>query len=117
MSQLWHKTASEDESRAFSECFWQKHRADIESGQFWAERINTLKHLPIERLKLALENLPLPAAFRKAAVATRAIIRAKRKVDEQYDQELAQNVRLQRDGADARRRTKITLILLHRSWL
>ncbi len=88
MSQPWHKTSSAGESKAFSEDFWLKHRADIESGTFWADRIKTLKDAPLERLKLALDNLPLPAAFREAAVATRSIIRAKRKADEQYDREL-----------------------------
>lgn len=88
MSQPWHKTSSAGESKAFSEGFWQQHRADIESGTFWADRIKTLKDLPVERLKLALDNLPLPGAFREAAVATRSIIRAKRKANEQYEQEL-----------------------------
>ena len=88
MSQPWHKTSSVGESKAFSEGFWLKHISDIETGIFWADRTQTLKDVPLERLKLALANLPLPAAFREAAVATRTIIRLKRKVEEQYDQEL-----------------------------
>lgn len=88
MSQPWHKTSSVSESRAFAEGFWLKHGADIGNGTFWADRIRTLKDVPLERLQLALDNLPLPAAFREAAVATRAIIRAKRKAEVQYDQEL-----------------------------
>ncbi len=88
MSQPWHKTINAADSKAFSEGFWLKHRVDIESGTFWADRIKTLKEAPLERLKLALDNLPLPAAFREAAVATRSIIRAKRKAEEQFDREL-----------------------------
>jgi hypothetical protein len=43
---------------------------------------------PDERLRIALENLPLPAAFREAAIALRQIIREKRKVKESDDEEL-----------------------------
>ena len=146
MSQPWHKTSSAGESKAFSEGFWQQHRADIESGTFWADRIKTLKDLPVERLKLALDNLPLPGAFREAAVATRSIIRAKRKANEQYEQELqvlywlfseepgpmaiklgtppplTYSLRtrcpgLQRDGACARRGAESAPFLLRRSRL
>lgn len=37
---------------------------------------------------MALQNLPLPAAFREAAIATRQIIRAKRKAKTDYSEQL-----------------------------
>ncbi len=50
------------------------------SGEFWADRIASLRNDPERRLLLALDNLPLPAAFREAAVAVRALVRAKKKL-------------------------------------
>lgn len=88
MSQPWHKTSSTKETKSFSEDFWKKHSAEIRSEEFWADRIRSLKDNPVERLRLAIENLPLPGAFREAAVATRAIIREKRKADGNHEQEL-----------------------------
>ena len=88
MSQPWHKTSKAKQAKSFSEDFWAAHREKIQSGDFWADEIKNLKDRPVDRLKMAIDNLPLPAAFREAAVATRAIIRSKRKSKEGYDQEL-----------------------------
>jgi hypothetical protein len=63
-------------------------RADLDAGEFWADRIKDYRGDPAERLALALKNLPLPAAFREAAIAVRALIRTKRKADEPFDEEL-----------------------------
>lgn len=52
-------------------------RAQAKSGDFWANRKFGGDHLG--RLKNAMENLPLPAAFREAMIALRAIIRQLRK--------------------------------------
>lgn len=48
-------------------------------GIFWADHIKTLKDNPKERLKYALKMKPLPAAFREAAIAYRALIKQSKK--------------------------------------
>lgn len=89
MSNSWHTTQNDDEAEKHAEDFWNSHRAELEAGEFWADRIKKLRGEPVKRLNLALENLPLPASFREAAVATRALIREKRKAKENHDEELA----------------------------
>lgn len=89
MTEAWHKTKSDEEAKARSADFWSRHAAELRDGQFWADRIKQLKGEPLKGLHLALENLPLPASFREAALATRALIREKRKSNEKYDEELA----------------------------
>jgi len=51
--------------------------ATVPPGVFWADDIETLKHDPEVRLAAAQVYLPLPAAFREAATALRALIRAR----------------------------------------
>lgn len=63
-----------------------KIRTQIENNDFWADRS---KKLPFpERLALAVEHLPLPGAFRDAAISVRGIIREKHKNDVDYTREL-----------------------------
>lgn len=88
MTQPWHKISDDLGARIFSKNFWERHRAAIQSGEFWADKIKHLRNQPVARLQLALENLPLPAAFREGAIALRSIIRDRRKVNESYEQEL-----------------------------
>ncbi len=66
-----------------------RHRAQIKAGAFWADEIKKLHDKPAKRLELALENLPLPRAFREAAIATRGLIRIKKKANENYGEELS----------------------------
>ena len=89
MSDTWHKTACCEEAKARSVDFWNRHAADLHAGNFWADRIKQLRDEPVKRLRLALDNLPLPASFREAAVALRTLIRRKKRVGEKYDEELA----------------------------
>ncbi len=89
MSKSWHETQNDDEAEKHASDFWSRHRAELDAGEFWADRIKKLRGEPVKRLKLALENMPLPASFREAAVAVRALIREKRKAKENYDEELA----------------------------
>lgn len=49
--------------------------ASVQNGTFWADRIKTQRGDPRARLATALENLPLPAAFREGCVAARMLIR------------------------------------------
>lgn len=88
MTIRWHKTESSTETDAFSSDFWQCHKDALASGEFWADRIKALRGEPAKRLRLAIDNLPLPAAFREAAVATRALIREKRKLKGSFEDEL-----------------------------
>ena len=65
-----------------------------EGGEFWSEGIARLKDDPPARLAMAMRHLPLPAAFREASIALRAMIRAKRKAKLPYEDELRQLHRL-----------------------
>lgn len=64
-------------------------REDLDAGTFWADRIKGYRTDAQARLKLALENLPLPAAFKEASVGLRTLIRVKRKEKQTYQEELA----------------------------
>lgn len=52
--------------------------------KFWADRIKELKHDPEARLRMALQYLPLPAAFREAAISIRALVRQRRGTGEDH---------------------------------
>lgn len=73
----WLDTTSINQSQDFSAEFWVNLRNDINDGSFWAQKIKALHKQPIKRLELALQNLPLPAAFREAMIAIRSLIREK----------------------------------------
>ena len=88
MTLRWLTTENSLETDAFSVEFWQLHRDAIASGEFWVDRIALLRTDPEKRLQRALENLPLPGAFREAAVAVRPLIRAKRKLRVDFKEEL-----------------------------
>jgi len=60
------------------------------AGEFWADNINKYKDDPEKRYALAMDQLPLPAGFREAAIALRALIRNKRKAKEDCETELKQ---------------------------
>jgi len=75
----WLDLHDDDDAQARRQDFWAQLTGDQRTGEFWADRIKTLRGRPAERLALALKNLPLPGAFREAAIATRALIRSKRK--------------------------------------
>ena len=53
--------------------------AFVPEGVFWAEHVKTIRDKPPARLLCALQHRPLPAAYREAAVALRAMIRGRRK--------------------------------------
>jgi hypothetical protein len=89
MNDSWHKTETDLGAEKHSGDFWSRHRDELQSGEFWGDRIKKLRGEPAKRLAVALENMPLPVSFREAAVATRALIRDKRKQKNSYDEELA----------------------------
>lgn len=88
MTKPWHETEFDEEAMDFSSGFWATHRDNLDVEEFWADRIKKYRGEPVERLRIAVENLPLPAAFREAAVATRALIREKRKLGQDYEEGL-----------------------------
>ena len=89
MSESWHKTETDLDAAEHAGDFWSRHSHELQEGEFWVDRIKKLRGEPVKRLSLALENMPLPASFREAAIATRALIRDKRKQKLDYDEELA----------------------------
>jgi hypothetical protein len=89
MSESWHKTETDLDAEKHAFDFWSRHRDELQSGEFWADRIKELRGEPVKRLAVALENMPLPASFREAAIATRALIRDKKKQKASHDEELA----------------------------
>ena len=64
------------------------HHKQIESGEFWFDIIKTVRNDNAKRLKMALKELPLPAAFDESAKAIRSIIRDKKKQNISFDDEL-----------------------------
>jgi hypothetical protein len=89
MTESWHKTETDLDAEEHALDFWSRHRDELQTGEFWADRIKKLRGEPEKRLALAIANLPLPASFREAAIASRALIRDKRKQKIKYDEELA----------------------------
>lgn len=89
MNQSWYKAENDNEAEKHKSDFWSRHRDELQAGEFWADRIKKLRGEPVKRLSLAMENLPLPASFKEAAIATRALIREKRKQKADYSEELA----------------------------
>lgn len=69
--------------RAGGEGLYEGHR-------FWADAIKDTYDDPRRRLEMATRNLPLPAAFREAAIALRAIIRNRRKLAKPFEKDLAE---------------------------
>lgn len=84
----WLDTPDHQDTSANSAVFWATHRAALQDGSFWADRITRFRDQPIERLNIAIENLPLPAAFREAAVAIRALARERIGRKEDFTDEL-----------------------------
>ena len=88
MSDRWLHSQSDEQAASRVEQFWSAMRDDLKASVFWADEIKKHRDEPGKRLQMAMDKLPLPAAFREAAVAIRAIIRKKRKAKEPYDNEL-----------------------------
>lgn len=85
----WLDTSSANQTQGNSIEFWEKLRADMNEGLFWADRIKELRDEPTQRLQLALQNLPLPAAFREAIIAVRALVREKLSKNSKFADEVA----------------------------
>lgn len=51
----------------------------LEGGEFWADAIKKLRENPKERLHMAERNLPVPVAWKEAAISLRALIKLEEK--------------------------------------
>lgn len=89
MTSPWLSGTSSQDADAFSDSFWRQNRESLSRGQFWSDRIKDLRNQPLDRLRLAIENFPLPGAFREAAVAVRSLIKDKKKTGAPFLEELA----------------------------
>lgn len=85
----WLKTTTLEESARRSGEFWVSMRKESDAGEFWADRIKAYQNEPQERLRLAMEQLPLPGAFAHAAIALRAMIRGLKKAGHDFEEQLA----------------------------
>jgi hypothetical protein len=105
---LWTETSSQEEANDRYGRMWGTTFTPTDTGwegkvtgeglyegeQFWADAIKEARADPAAGLAMAKKHLPLPAAFREAAIALRAMIRAKRKDDQAIEIELGELHRL-----------------------
>lgn len=89
MGRKWIDTVGPEDAEDRLEGYWTRMHEDVQSERFWYDRIKEYRSQPDKRLGAALNELPLPGAFREAAIALRAHIRAKRKAKEPYTSHLA----------------------------
>jgi hypothetical protein len=85
----WINTETDEQANLSSIKFWDDLRNDLNSEEFWADKIKEFRGEPVKRLAIAYKQLPLPAAFREASIALRALIRTKKKSKETFVDELA----------------------------
>jgi hypothetical protein len=84
----WEEIETDEQTAERAADQLELHRNGLLDGMFWADRIKLLRDCPLERQTLALDNLPLPAAFREAAIATRALLRTHAKGTLDHEREL-----------------------------
>lgn len=85
----WLHTESDNDAETASKNFWREMRTDLQNENFWAYKIKEFRGDPVKRLEIAMNNLPLPGAFREALIAIRALIRNKRTEKQPYVDELS----------------------------
>ena len=90
MRKSWLEMQTDEEVWNKAHQFAKESRNAIHNGigEFWADTIKKHHDDPDKRLTIALDNLPLPGAFREAKIALRATIRSKRKSKQDYAAEL-----------------------------
>jgi hypothetical protein len=92
---MWGVVWSDEETKEGPALVGRVNGEGLQEGeQFWADAIKDVRDDPARRLAMARRHLPLPAAFREAAIALRSIIRTKRKASEPFDSELRELHRL-----------------------
>lgn len=55
--------------------YWNRMSASVQDGTFWADQVKRKRGDPEARLRIALDNLPVPGAFREGCVAARMLVR------------------------------------------
>ena len=88
MRKDWIDIRSDEVAQTSAEEYWTAMRAESDADEFWADWIKRYRGEPKKRLALALKHLPLPAAFREAAIAIRAVVRVNRKAGAPVEEEL-----------------------------
>ncbi|MBC2595637.1 hypothetical protein H5P28_15320 [Ruficoccus amylovorans] len=88
LKSTWLNARSEKDSIDHQAAFWSTLRCELGKGEFWHARLMAMRTDYDSRLAIALENLPLPAAFIQACVSLRQIIKKKRRNKVNYDQDL-----------------------------
>lgn len=89
MAKSWLEI-EESESLEYLKDVWISHQSNIQNNNFWADEIKKYKDDPEARLKIAMDNLPLPGAFKQAMISLRAMIRIKKKNKEDFLPDLKQ---------------------------
>ncbi len=84
----WLETHADTKVTVRVRTFWKSLEKVSEADDFWTDRLKQFSEEPQKRLRIALDNLPLPAAFKEAVLALRSMIRTKRKKKEDYAEEL-----------------------------
>lgn len=84
----WLENEADSEVMVRVRTYWKSLDKVPDTEGFWADRLKQFSDEPQKRLRIALDNLPLPAAFKEAILALRAVIRAKRKQKEDYAKEM-----------------------------
>ena len=88
MKRRWIDTDSDDEATVNAMEFWSRMHSDQVAGCFWTDQISKYRGEHGKTLSFAIDQLPLPAAFRTAAVSIRGLIRTKTKSRESAENEL-----------------------------
>ncbi len=81
----WLSSSRTDETGTRTDKFWDDFRRDVQNGEYWADKSKQARANPRERLGIAMKMLPLPEAFRDAALAVRTLIREANKAKEPTD--------------------------------
>lgn len=84
----WLDSTNALDAAASEAAFWNRLRSDLQSGNFWFDRAAAFRDKPVERLRLAIDNRPLPAAFEQAAIALRAVIRGRISSEQDFTEPL-----------------------------
>lgn len=100
---IWLDTRTPAEAEQRRTAMWGIVRTDTDDGgmtamvngeglyegdRFWADAIKDTYDDPPRRLEMAKHYMPLPAAFREACIALRAVIREKKKAGKDFDADL-----------------------------
>ena len=84
----WIETKTDEEAKLSRISHISALSRSIVKKEFWADRATAAKNEPQKRFDISFENLPLPGAFRHAAIAVRSMIKEKKKLAEDYEDEL-----------------------------